>query len=275
MCSRIIRFTKVEMPTYPRIKRFKAVTIGIGFRCTDGVVILSDTQISNGTMKYYEGKIHPISLKGSEGLCGVVLTYSGSPALWKKFRDKFDSTMRDAQYDPTPTSIEQSISELLGQMANSLYDPSGNPDLYLLCGMVCEGQEAILLKSQAETVHRVIDGFDAVGAGDSSVIRFLSKALALRHSALSKSIAKKIGTYVLLQAKHYIDGCGGDTDIYAVAEHGGIEDSSELSFIYENNVGMAEDAFRSLYIAVVKEDEASLPEAMARLIRNLKDARGY
>ena len=117
------------------------MTIGIGFRCTDGVVILSDTQISNGAMKYYEGKIHSMPLKGSEGQCGVVLTYAGSPALWKKFRDKFDSTMRDTQYDPTPANIEQTVSELLNQMTSSLYDAAGNPNLYLLCGTVCEGKE--------------------------------------------------------------------------------------------------------------------------------------
>jgi len=247
------------------------VTIGIGFRCTDGVVILSDTQISNGAMKYYETKIYSIPLEGSEGRCGVVLTYAGSPALWKKFRDKFDCSVRDAQYDPIPTNVEQTISELLYQMSNSLYDPTGNPDLYLLCGVVCAGHEAILLKSQAETVHRVVDGFDAVGAGDSSVVRFLSKVLCLKYSALTRSMAKRVGTYVLLQSKHYIDGCGGDTDIFAVTEHGGIEDSSGLSLNYEHNLGMAEDAFRSLYLAVVK-DEKALPGATDRLIKNLKDA---
>jgi len=182
--------------------------------------------------------------------------------------------MRDAQYDPTPTNIEQTVSDLLSQMGSSLYDPSGNPDLYLLCGIVCDGQEAVLLKSQAETVHRVIDGFDAVGAGDSSIVRFLSKVLSLKYSALSRSMAKKVGTYVLLQAKHYMEWCGGDTNIYAVTEHGGIEDSSAYSCNYEHNLGMAEDAFRSLYLAVIK-DQASLPGAMDRLVKNLKDALGY
>jgi hypothetical protein len=182
--------------------------------------------------------------------------------------------MRDTQYDPTPANIEQTVSELLNQMTSSLYDAAGNPNLYLLCGMVCEGKEPILLKSQAETVHRVIDGFDAVGAGDSSVVRFLSKVFALRHSALSRAVAKRVGTYVLLQAKHYMEWCGGDTDIFAVTEHGGIEDSSALSFNYEHNLGMAEDAFRSLYLAAVKDDP-SLTGALDRLFKNLRDVLGY
>jgi hypothetical protein len=155
-------------------------------------------------------------------------------------------------------------------MGGSLYDLSSNPDLYLLCGMVCDGKEAILLKSQAETVHRVLDGFDAVGIGDSSVIRYLEKVLALKHSILTRSMAKKIGAYVLLQAKHYIDGCGGDTDIYAVTEHGGIDNSSDVSFNYEHNLGMVEDAFRSVYLTAVK-DPQSLPGAVDRLTRSLKD----
>jgi len=247
------------------------VTIGIGFQCTDGVVLISDTQVSNGAMKYYEGKNYSIPLEGSSGRCGVVLTYAGSPALWKKFRDKFDSTMRDESYDPTPTNIEQTVSDLLVQLGGSLYDPNGNPDLHLLCGIACQNQETLLLKTQAETAHRVTDLFEAIGAGDSSVIRYLSKVLALKFSALSRSTAKKIGAYVVLQAKVYIDGCGGDTDIFSVTEHGGIEDSNGVSINYEHTLSMAEDAFRSLYLAIAK-DTQPVPEAVERLTRKMKDA---
>ncbi len=45
----------------PQIKRAISMTIGIGIKCTDGVVLSSDTQITfPGSHKYYESKIFTV-----------------------------------------------------------------------------------------------------------------------------------------------------------------------------------------------------------------------
>jgi hypothetical protein len=222
------------------------VTIGLGFSCADGIVLLSDTQMSNGYMKFYETKLLAYPLQGSKGVCGVTLTYAGNPTTWKKFRDEFESAVHDNQYDPTANNIEKTVSEILCNMRPMLFNPHGEPDLYLLCGAIQDGQAPLLLRSQADTAHRVLDGFDVIGAGDTSVIRYLSKVLFLRNPNFTLDIGKKVGAYVVLQAKAFVDGCGGDTDIVCIHRHGGIQVSSAWAYTYEQELGKIEYFIQNL-----------------------------
>jgi 20S proteasome alpha/beta subunit len=68
-------------PYIPQVRQeTKAVTIAAGFRCSDGVVLCSDTQITQAAGKSYESKIYRIN---PEADCFLV--YAGDVALIKEF----------------------------------------------------------------------------------------------------------------------------------------------------------------------------------------------
>jgi hypothetical protein len=71
--------------------RRQAVTIGIGFKCIDGVVLAADQQVTWGeSHKSYERKFRSHS-SGDEW--NASFTFSGSPVLFKSFNDKFGESM--------------------------------------------------------------------------------------------------------------------------------------------------------------------------------------
>jgi hypothetical protein len=67
------------------------VTIGIGFKCNDGIVLAADQEVRwEDSHKSYERKLRSHS-SGDEW--NATFTYAGSPVLWKSFNDKFGEAM--------------------------------------------------------------------------------------------------------------------------------------------------------------------------------------
>jgi hypothetical protein len=215
------------------------VTIGVGFACQDGIVLCSDTQMSNGSMKFYEDKIFPYYMnKNVDGKpCSVVMTYAGNPVLMKSFWDKFCDANKALAATPNPSDMRKLIEQILENMI--LVDAAGNPDLYLLCGITQTGFPPQLLKSQANNLYTVSEGVDFVGCGDTSVIRYLSKIFRLRFIE-DISSAVKLGTYLIGQAKLYVDGCGGDTDVTLLHPDGKILDISAMPYVLDRELSELE-----------------------------------
>src|SRR5271167_4782076 len=84
--------TPARRPTErPRKKAAKAVTIGVGFLCSNGIVLCADNQITWPQFhKYYECKIYPHSTPE----WATVFTFAGNPSLMKSFDGKFEGAMR-------------------------------------------------------------------------------------------------------------------------------------------------------------------------------------
>src|ERR1700691_6315771 len=70
--------------------RRKAVTIGVGFLCEDGIVLCADNQITwPQSHKYYECKIY----EHRTNEWSMLNTFSGDPDLVKSFNGKFRDAM--------------------------------------------------------------------------------------------------------------------------------------------------------------------------------------
>lgn len=239
------------------------MTIGVGFVCPDGIVICADTEMSNGFMKFSENKIYPFGLRGSKGQCALAITYAGNQALMKSFRDRLSVVIRDPAFDANPDSVEEIVKDTLQGMGGSLFDSAGNPDLYLLCGIAQKGHRPVMLKAQASTVHRVDDGFDFVGVGDSSVVRFLSKVLGTS-TVSSIGTGAKLGTYIVAQAKKYVSGCGGDTDILLINPDGKVVDYGIAYPFIEDAASLIETFFQGLVVT------ARMPDVMEKEFKQMK-----
>jgi hypothetical protein len=188
------------------------MTIGVAFRCEDGIVMCSDTQITwPESHKYYECKIYEHRFEGLT----MVNTFSGDPETVKVFNEKFDGAIALIPGPYTAKKVHELIEQVLEFLDNS--------NFYMLCAVVIPNAEMRLLRTTGRLV-REVENYDYIGAGDSSLLRYLGSLLTeCLGREIGSDYAYHIACYFVLKAKTFIDGCGGDTNAFIVRPHGHIE----------------------------------------------------
>jgi hypothetical protein len=192
------------------------VTIGIGFMCRDGILLSADTQITwPQNHKYYESKLYYHQRINEYS---IALTFAGNPNLAKSFFGKLPSAL---DLVPSPVSTEKlqnCIESLLSTMDLVESDQDG---LHMMIGIIVLHHGLRLLKTERKVVSEV-RGYDYVGVGDSSLLRYLSSLTMLRTVSTTQQ-ALALSSYLILQAKRYVDGCGGETEAFIMRRDGSIE----------------------------------------------------
>jgi hypothetical protein len=80
--------------------------------------------------------------------------------------------------------------------------------------------EMLMIKTSNEAVCIARD-FECIGAGDSSLLRFLEPLVCCPTGmGYAAAQARLLSVYLIYQAKRYVDGCGGTTDIRVLWPHG-------------------------------------------------------
>ncbi len=170
------------------------MTIGIGFSCADGIVLVADQQISYGAyFKKYECKI--FTHNTSDWAIGM--TYSGDPELMKIVDEKFTEAMENTYRSKKPGSgseIKKLLEKTLSGMKtlDTAQDPEG---FYMLCGVVIPGKEMALIRTERKKVREVKELSSYVGIGDSSVLQYLTRML-VADNILNAKQAMYIGVYL-------------------------------------------------------------------------------
>jgi len=200
-------------PTFKpeRLRRRKAVSIGIATICTDGLVIAADRQITNPAgFKFYECKLLKIPLSEERGT--LVLGYAGSPdtmrVVLEALRKKFE------HQDKGREQIWEDLQEVL----NALLPKRSKDVIQTLCGF-CETGTFHILKSFNKEISPV-PVWDCVGCADSALIRYLGSIFLENRVHLPLFRAVPICIYLVAQAKKYIEGCGGSTDLIVLTAKG-------------------------------------------------------
>jgi hypothetical protein len=161
----------------------------------------------------------------------------------KSFNGKFEDTIQKIKkpHQWTALEVQNLIETVLGFMDTIDNDSEG---LQMLCGIVIPEKELRLVKTERKVVSQVdLHGraYDYVGVGDSSILRFLGALLARPpHGGFMERHAAALGTYLVCRAKAFVDGCGGDTDIFVLHKSGVLEIRSSQAFQYEQNFMMLE-----------------------------------
>lgn len=207
------------------------MTIAIGFRCSDGVVLAADTQLTvRDSHKLYETKMHPHQTEEHN----VTFTFAGDSTIWKSFNEKFAEALPMLPRPLTIPIVKTAIETVLTFFPVLDTNPG---ELNLLCGIAVRGGGFTLCKTQGHAIHEV-SGYEYVGVGDSSLLRFLGPLLTqpppvapIERQGFIVRQAVMIATYLVLKAKTNIDGCGGDTDVWVVHRNGCLE-TKTLSEVY-------------------------------------------
>jgi hypothetical protein len=204
-------------PRFRRLPERKAVTIGIGFLCEDGVLIAADNLISvPGYHKYYECKLYPHSREG----LAVTFTFSGNPIVMKMFNGKFEKVLGQLRGSIHAEDVQTLVENVLSDM--DILDGEGAIQLHMLCGVsVADPPEMRLIRTEGKAVAQ-ISGFDYIGVEDTSLLRYLVPLVTGTHTYTADQ-AFGLAVLLILQAKRYVTDCGGDTDVYVMKPNGHLE----------------------------------------------------
>jgi hypothetical protein len=184
------------------------------------------------------------------------------------FFGKFKEALAIVPAPYTCPRIQDAIETLLGIMDLVDTDPDG---LHMLCGIVSPGSGMRLLKTSRKIVSEV-QGYDYVGVGDSSLLRFLGSMLN-NSSSFTARQAFMLATYFVMRAKAYIDGCGGDTDALILRPDGQTWPKSGQTYNAEQQMLFVEQYLRkivpTLYDKRVSDEEfGAMVDGLAK---DLKD----
>lgn len=249
------------------------MTIGIGFRCTDGIVLCADEQITYGAyFKKYEYKIFTHNTTD----WAIAMTYAGDPELMKVVDEKFREAMGKAYHSKKPESASE-IKKLLEKTLTAMrtLDAAQDPDgFYMLCGIVIPNKEMALIRTDRKKVREVKDS-SYVGIGESSALEYLTK-LFVASNALNARQAMYIGVYLAIQAKAYVHGCGGETDSVILKLNGMIEPHPNM-YNEEQQVLRLEFGLRNMLSVITdpSKPHAECDSAVEKFRAHWKNCRLY
>jgi len=179
------------------------MTIGIGFLCSDGVVICADRQMTGAGFKFEDSKIYIFYA----GESVFAFTYAGDPDAARMMLEK----SKEALY---PVMARASEFENFGNFVSKALEPvfrdRQSKEVQSLIGGVAYN-EPFLIKTKGTKV--VSASADYIGFGDSSVLRYVCDLLL--PSEFNVSEAQILASYLVSVAGRYVQYCG-DTPDHAV-----------------------------------------------------------
>lgn len=183
----------------PDKRENKSMTIVTGFRCSDGLIIAADQQISAmGAFKYNERKI----FEETQQWWSMTLAYSGLPSLAKEAWEKITKIARQLDSSVDNEKLQDVLDDVLTGMGRQYTEM----ELQLLIALTAGFEDSELLKFDGKGLHRA-DNFNFLGVGDSSLIRFLCHTLY--SPAMDTQIGANLAIYLIHKAETHIDHCGG------------------------------------------------------------------
>jgi len=212
----IIHLIKVkDIPKLPR-RECKAMTVGIGFQCSDGVILLADRQItSTGGFKYDARKISASHDKE----CNFIFSYAGYPDAGEvTFR-----RLRQAFAEKLPTAKGEFPLQRAMAILEEVFYHHDSEGLQTLIGVRMPNSPAVLFRTQDT---KVVGGSPAecIGSGDSSALKYLTSFLTQKDRTIDE--ASVLGTYIVSVANRYIDGCSGGPDRAVIYGDGSISEGA-------------------------------------------------
>jgi 20S proteasome alpha/beta subunit len=205
-----------------RLPRREKMTIGLGFRCSDGLVIASDTKESDGLTKRYVDKIYTVR----DGDFSCALTAAGTADLIEMFSHELRTQLTKCPR----TSRTWPVLELISKgILTTLFDESivpflshpkdERPSMSALVGFCLDGKTSLYEMRPPRTVLSVREHHAATGFGDFAAVPLLDRFHLKRQTMKATS---DLAAYILKHVKAGVDHCEGDSDIVLQGNDGTI-----------------------------------------------------
>lgn len=118
----------------------------------------------------------------------------------------------------TPEEIGSDLQAVLADVIGSSEGITRHQALMALCP---KSDEYVLWQSGNDKISTIRGPSAVIGVGESSLTHYLLSTLLKPGTALASPQAAIYGIYVVKQAKKYIPGCGGPTDVVWLRPDGG------------------------------------------------------
>ncbi|GEM_PF-5972356 len=203
-----------------RPREHRAVTIGLGFTCNDGVVLCADRQITDNVgLKYEKTKVslHQVASalhRGEKVLVAFGITYAGDPDKAKVLADSLSLKITEQIFRwPHDESAKRIIE-------SCLRSSNARPESVLIAFQTKASsawRKPFLIRTSGT---KVVHGFrEYIGVGDSSVIRYLDTLVGSKIREIAQ--AERIGAYMVSVANTCVDRCSGGPDILTLRDREG------------------------------------------------------
>lgn len=198
------------------------MTIALGFWCVDGIMLCADTQETHAN--YIKLKQPKLEIKGQElhphsVFAGATEDGDFADALVDKLwfaMDRVGNRGLDAM-------IEAAEDELIKQYQRLVpsYPSEAVPETSMLVGVWAGSgpEDYELIKIHGPVLKRKVF-LESIGCGDI-LAKYITARFIRPKTWLALSVP--VGLYVIDQAKQYVEGCGGDTQLVAMYSTGHIE----------------------------------------------------
>ena len=238
----LLKPSRPVQPEPQRLQKRKAVTIGIGFHCRDGIVLAADQQQTmQGYYKVHASKIGNIVY----GESTILWTYAYLPNLVTVMRDgvftKLEGVFPKRPGSPRPKltsnhlveAISKQIAEMKGQYPEEMAQQQ-----FLFAASCGSGLRFI------RVTGGIVDEphWACIGVGDSSLVNFIYKSFNFGPPVLTYTIdALVLAVYMIYLAKQFVDGVGGPTDA-VILRYG----SGSPIFVLEQQIKYLEQKFEDM-----------------------------
>ena len=194
------------------------MTIIAGFRCSEGVVICSDTQetVTNiAKRSVTKVKMFPAGGYAESSDFGMAICGSGDgPFVDLMTRKIWQSAETASSIAEAADNIELRIKNLYREYS-TIYQPGERPTVELIYGIKMNG-ETLLFHAYGPTVNEV-DEYKSAGYG-CYMADFLQSRMG--RNLLTVNECAILAAYILFQTKEHVDGCGGDSHIAVLGNDG-------------------------------------------------------
>jgi 20S proteasome alpha/beta subunit len=204
-----------------RLPKVKPMTIAAGFPCQTGLVICADTQETiAGYVKTDTDKIR--LFQAGDKRYNIVFTGAGNGDLIDTAVDEIAAALTDEKpqgLTRIALSVKQTMLKVFSDCIQpySAFPTDDRPSLTMLIGIQA-GQSSVLYKASGTSFSALRDA-DCIGygiaLGKSLIKQLFTPQISIDDAAL-------VALYVLQQAKRWVDGCGGNSDIVLLRHDGQI-----------------------------------------------------
>jgi 20S proteasome alpha/beta subunit len=198
------------------------MTIAVGFRCVDGVVLAADSQYTEGLAKLYGQKIFPIP---SNSYYALTIAGSGAVPSLKGIVGQIEEKLQQ-QIGAKSTSFS-ALKSIVEEVLRTYYPkhidsaPKAKRDdleVQLLVAAWVAGHGTRLFETYRTFVTEVAQ-HRSIGAG-SLLVEFLRKTLLPPSGRPSVEVAKPLAAYMVWAAREFVQFCGGRTFVRALLNNG-------------------------------------------------------
>jgi Proteasome subunit len=194
----------------PAIKGAKKMTIAAGFRCSDGIVLCADSQMTatDGT-KYNAQKIFSYS----KNQVDAVFAFAGMEVFSKMCIERLAACILASNFDSVEQVLQTEAFNIHEAYAPRATVHATDYDLDILVGVrftsgIRDG--IALYHIEGPAVSPPIKTFDCLGIGRTVARQAIGLFLG---DSLTVQEASRIGVYCLKQTKDHVDACGGPSQV--------------------------------------------------------------